>query len=399
MLCDVYWNAGKGTGLTLGNDHIEILIKKEFNAEKFRSYNAELHSREIQKDAVAMIDEQRIREAVRVILDPELKKSLLELGMIRGICVEKGLVSLTLALTTIKCPKKDAIVTEIKQVLGNLPNVAGVDVKLTTLNQEELRQLFPKHPLAGLEKVSHVLAVASGKGGVGKTTIAVNVALALDQKGLRVGLLDADVYGPSIPVMLAVDNSPEWENEIIIPAEKFGLRIMSLGMITEKGQPVVWRGPLVSKAINQLLGQVMWGDLDYLVVDLPPGTGDPSITIAQSIPNAAVLMVTTPQKVALADVRRAIELFKKFDLSIIGLVENMSYFFYGHSEKPIEIFGQGGGEKLSEEFGLPLLGKIPLDPTIGRGCDSGVPLMISFPDSEAGRIFQVIAEKVISANR
>jgi len=240
MLCDVYWNAGKGTGLTLGNDHIEILIKKEFNAEKFRSYNAELHSREIQKDAVAMIDEQRIREAVRVILDPELKKSLLELGMIRGICVEKGLVSLTLALTTIKCPKKDAIVTEIKQVLGNLPNVAGVDVKLTTLNQEELRQLFPKHPLAGLEKVSHVLAVASGKGGVGKTTIAVNVALALDQKGLRVGLLDADVYGPSIPVMLAVDNSPEWENEIIIPAEKFGLRIMSLGMITEKGQPVVW---------------------------------------------------------------------------------------------------------------------------------------------------------------
>jgi len=344
-----------------------------------------------------MIDEQRIREAVKVVLDPELKKSLLELGMIRDICVEQGQVSLTLALTTVKCPKKDDIVTELKRVLVDLPDVDGVDVTLTTLNREELKQLFPMHPLVGLEKVHHVLAVASGKGGVGKTTIAVNVALALAQKGHRIGLLDADVYGPSIPVMLAIDNLPEEENETIIPAEKFGLRIMSLGMITERGQPIVWRGPMVSKAIKQLLGQVMWGELDYLVVDLPPGTGDPSITIAQSIPSAAILMVTTPQEVALADVRRAIDLFKIFEISIVGLVENMSYFLDGHSEQPIAIFGQGGGEKLSKEFGLPLLGKIPLDLAIGRGGDSGVPLMISSPNSAAGRIFQGIAEKVISS--
>ncbi len=364
-----------------------------------RSCNAELQSGEIQKETVAMIDEQRIREAVRVVQDPELKKSLLELGMIRDICMEKGQVSLTLALTTVKCPRKDDIVAEIKQVLGNLPDVAGVDVKLSTLTREELTQLFPKHPMIGLEKVRHALAVASGKGGVGKTTIAVNVAVALAGKGHRVGLLDADVYGPSIPVMLAIDDLPEWENAVILPTEKFGLRIMSLGMLTPKGEPIIWRGPLVSKVIKQLLGEVMWGDLDYLVVDLPPGTGDPSITIAQSIPNAGVLMVTTPQEVALADVRRAIDLFKKFEMTILGLVENMSYFDCGHSEKPIEIFGQGGGEKLSKEFGLSLLGKIPIDLAIGRGGDSGVPLMISDPDSKAGRIFQVIAEKILSATR
>jgi ATP-binding protein involved in chromosome partitioning len=351
------------------------------------------------KRGVEMIDEQIIRDAVKVVMDPELEKGLLELGMIRDIAVANGLVRLTLALTTSKCPKKDAMVAEIRRVLGNLPGISGVEITLTTLSQEELRQLFPKHPLVGLGKVRHVVAVASGKGGVGKTTIAVNVALALAEKGNRVGLLDADVYGPSVPVMLAIADSPAWENQMMIPVEKFGLRIMSLGMITEKGQPVVWRGPLAAKAINQLLGQVMWGDLDYLVVDLPPGTGDPSITVAQSIPDATVLMVTTPQEVALADVRRSIKLFKKLTISIVGLVENMSGFFCGHTEKAIEIFGRGGGEKLSKEFGLPLLGKIPIDLAIGKGGDSGVPLMISAPDSEAARIFQVIAEKIMDGTQ
>jgi ATP-binding protein involved in chromosome partitioning len=171
-------------------------------------------------------------------------------------------------------------------------------------------QKKPESTMPGLRKVRHILAVASGKGGVGKTTIAVNVAFALKQKGNKVGLLDADVYGPSVPVMLGISESPGWQDKMIIPAQKFGLRIMSLGMVTEKGQPVVWRGPLVSKAISQLLGQVLWGDLDYLVVDLPPGTGDPSITMAQLLPTAGVLVVTTPQEVALADVRRSIDLFR-----------------------------------------------------------------------------------------
>ncbi|OPL14063.1 MAG: chromosome partitioning protein [Firmicutes bacterium ML8_F2] len=342
-----------------------------------------------------MIDKQSIRDALKDIREPELKKSLLELGMIRDLSLVDDKVKLTLALTTSKCPKKEAMVAEIRQVLEDLPGISGVDVTVTTLNQEELRELFPKHPLVGLERVRHVLAVASGKGGVGKTTMAVNVALALVQKGYRVGLLDADIYGPSLPVMLDLKEPPVWENQMMIPAEKFGLKIMSLGMLTEKNQSIVWRGPLVSRATNQLLEQVLWGDLDFLVVDLPPGTGDSSITIAKSIPNAAVLMVTTPQKVALADVRRSIDLFKKFDMRIVGLVENMSYFFCGHTEKPIEIFGHGGGAKLSEELDLPLLGAIPLDLQIGKGGDSGVPLMASTPDSETGRIFQAIAEEIV----
>jgi len=185
----------------------------------------------------------------------------------------------------------------------------------------------------------------------------------------------------------------------MIPVEKFGLKIMSLGMLTENNQSIVWRGPLVSKAISQFLGQVLWGELDFLVVDLPPGTGDPSITIAKSIPHANVLMVTTPQEVALADVRRSIDLFRKFDMHIVGMVENMSFFLCGHTDKPIEIFGRGGGKKLSEEYGLSLLAKIPVDLEIGKGGDSGVPLMVSVPDSETGKIFQGIAQKVMEGSR
>ena len=248
--------------------------------------------------------------------------------------------------------------------------------------------------LSGLEQVRQVLAVASGKGGVGKTTIAVNLALALAGEGLRVGLLDADVYGPSVPIMLGLQQTPKWEGKTLIPVRKFGLSIMSLGMLSEQGQAIIWRGPMVGKAIRQLLNQVRWGELDYLVIDLPPGTGDSSITVAQSIPESTVLIVTTPQEVALADVRRAVELFRKFDLKIIGLVENMSYFMCGHSSEPIEIFGRGGGKKLSKETGLPLLGSIPIEIEISKTGDSGTPLMVSVPNSETGRIFQTIAKAV-----
>jgi len=344
-----------------------------------------------------MIDEQLISNALKNILDPELKRGLLELGMIRNIRVKGSVVSLTLALTTSRCPKKDSMAAEIRRALLDMPQVEDVRITMGALTEEELKRIFPKHPLSGLDRVRSVVAVASGKGGVGKTTIAVNTALALVAKGCKVGILDADVYGPSIPLMLGLRDAPEWENEMMLPAEKYGLRVMSFGMLAENGQAIVWRGPLVAKAINQLLGQVMWGELDYLVIDLPPGTGDPSITIAQSIPDAAVLMVTTPQEVALADVRRSIELFRKFKINIIGLVENMSFFCCGHSEEPIEIFGRGGGEKMSREFGLPLLEKVPIDLEIGKGGDSGAPLMVSAPDSRTGRMFHALADRIIEA--
>ncbi len=342
-----------------------------------------------------MIDKQEVLEALKKVHEPKLKKDLVELGMIRNLIVEEGNVKLTLALTTLRCPLlKSQMVDEIKQVVGALAGVSSVDVQLAAMSGEERKKLFPRHPLAGIDKVKRTLAVASGKGGVGKTTVAVNVALALQKRGYKVGLLDADVYGPSIPLMLDILDKPGMDAGMILPVEKFGLKILSIGMMLKKGQAVIWRGPLVSGAIRQLLGDVMWGELDYLVIDLPPGTGDPSITVAKKIPEIQVLMVTTPQEVALVDVRRAVELFAKMKRPVLGFIENMSYFQQPHSTERLEIFGSGGGQKLSLETGLPLLGTIPLDMDISRSGDSGVPLMISSPDSETAHIFLDIAMKI-----
>jgi len=346
-----------------------------------------------------MTNKQGVLEALKKVHEPKLKKDLVELGMIRDLTVEEGNVKLTLALTTLRCPLKSQMVDEIKEIVGALSGVSSVDVQLAAMSGEERKKLFPKHPLAGIDKVKHTLAVASGKGGVGKTTVAVNVALALQKRGYKVGLLDADVYGPSLPIMLGISEKPEMEAGMILPAEKFGLKILSIGMMLKKGQAVIWRGPLVTGAIRQLLGDVMWGELDYLIIDLPPGTGDPSITITQEIPEMQVLMVTTPQEVALADVRRAVELFAKMKRPVLGLIENMSYFQCSHSTERLEIFGSGGGQKLSLETGLPLLGAIPIDMEISKGGDSGVPLMISSPDSETAQIFLDMAMKIGKKSR
>ncbi len=343
-------------------------------------------------ERVAMIDEERILEALQSILHPKLKKPLVDLGMIRNIVVRGEEVKLTLALQTDHGPLKENIVRKIDQTIKTLSGISHVDVNVTTLSQKEIELLFPELSLKGIEKVCNIVAVASGKGGVGKTTLAVNLAFALAGNGYKVGLLDADVYGPSVPLMLAMSEALEQKEGMILPKEKYGLRFVSLGMTAGQNEAFVWRGPIVSKTIRQLLGQVKWGKLDYLIIDLPPGTGDPSITVAQAIPHCSILMITTPQEVALADVRRAIGLFQKTGQAVVGLVENMSYFLCGHSEKPIEIFGHGGGEKLSKETGIPLLGAIPFDLKIGRGGDSGVPLLVSAPDSETGRIFQQVAK-------
>ena len=341
-----------------------------------------------------MIDEQKVREMLQGVQEPKLKKNLIELGMIKNISVTAEKIILSLALPTLKYPLKGRLVDEIRRVLAELPDLPVVDVQLTTLSVDERERLYPKPSLKGIEKVDRFLAVASGKGGVGKTSIAVNVALALAKRGHRVGLLDADVYGPNVPLMLGLSDKPHWESGMMVPVEKFGLKIMSFGMLLEEGQALIWRGPLVDKAIKQLLGEVMWGELDYLIVDLPPGTGDPSISIAQSLPKVEILMVTTPQEVALADVRRSIALFAKINRQILGLIENMSYFQADHSSEKIRIFGHGGGETLSRETGFPLLSAIPIDLAISRSGDSGVPLMISSPDSDTARLFLDIARKI-----
>lgn len=346
-----------------------------------------------------MTDEKQIRESLRTILHPKSKKPLIDLGMIRNISIKKDVVTLTLALKSERSPLRKVFIREIEKAVGVLPDVSLVQVEVIALSLEEFEQMFPKAPLKGIEHVKYFLAVASGKGGVGKTTIAVNVALALLKQGYKVGLLDADVYGPSVPLMLNISEGLDKVDKMILPKEKFGLRIVSLGMTTGQNEAFIWRGPLVSKVIHQLLDQVKWGELDYLVIDLPPGTGDPSITVAQAIPRCSILMVTTPQEVALADVRRAIGLFNKTGQTIIGLIENMSYFLCSHSEQPIDIFGRGGGEKLSRETGLPLLGTVPLDIELGKSGDNGVPLMVSTPDSETGLIFQRVARELSEKNR
>ncbi|HBG19361.1 MAG TPA: chromosome partitioning protein [Desulfobulbaceae bacterium] len=338
-----------------------------------------------------MLDENQVNKALQNVLHPKLRKSLVDIGMIRNVTIRGDVVGLTLALKSDHGPLKDKFVRDIEQLLGAIPGVAKVDIDVTSLSREESERLFPQIPLEGIEKIGRFIAVASGKGGVGKTTVAVNLAVALSRIGFRTGLLDADIYGPSVPLMLGLPESLREEGGMILPCEKHGMRIVSLGMTAGETDAFIWRGPLVSKMIRYLLGRVKWGELDFLVIDLPPGTGDPSITIAQAIPQAQILMVTTPQEVSLADVRRSITLFQRHNLQIAGLVENMSYFRCGHSADPIQIFGSGGGEKLSRETGLPLLGAIPFDLELGRSGDSGVPLMLSAPDSETGLVFQQVA--------
>ncbi len=337
------------------------------------------------------MNEKIIREKLQNIHHPKLQKSLVDLGMIRNISVSGENVNVTLALKSRHGPLVEKFIRNIKETVGALSGVSNVNVDIIALSPEEIKQLFPKTPLKGIEKVRHFIAVASGKGGVGKTTVAVNLALAFAKQGFRTGLMDADVYGPSVPLMLDLPEALEEEEGMAIPREKFNLRIVSMGMTAGQNEAFIWRGPLVAKMIRRLLGQVKWGELDYLIIDLPPGTGDPSITVAQAISQASILMVTTPQKLALADVRRAITLFKKHNLNIAGLLENMSYFQISQSEQPIEIFGRGGGEKLSKETGIPLLGAVPFNLDIGKGGEIGVPLMVAAPDSAIGRIFQHVA--------
>ncbi len=343
--------------------------------------------------------EEIIKEALKEVQDPELKKSIVELQMIKDIGIQDGKARITLALTTLGCPMKKKFVEDVERVVGKVPGIKSVHVDLTVMDKEELDRLFPKHPLLGIEKVSHFIAVASGKGGVGKTTVAINLALALSQEGFKVGLLDADLYGPSIPTMLDLAERPRFESKMIMPLEKFGLKIMSFGFFLEGAQPLIWRGPLVAKTIRQFLDDVMWGNLDYLLLDLPPGTGDPSITIAQSIPSSSVIIVTTPQEVALADVRKAIAMFEKMKIRIYGIVENMSYFSYGRSKEKIEIFGSGGGQSLSRETGIPLLGSIPIDIELRKGGDEGLPLMARAHDSETHEVFQTIARAVTGGDK
>lgn len=344
------------------------------------------------------VTKEKILDALKKVKDPGLKKDLVELGMIKDIEIAGSAVCITIALTMAGCPMKNQIKGDAEKAIKGIEGVNEVKVILTTMTSEDRAKLLGQEPsdMQGIEKVKRIIAVASGKGGVGKTTVAVNLAIALSKKGFKVGILDADMHGPDIPIMLGIDERPLGSKGMLLPIEKFGLKVISTATLAGEGVAIVWRGPLVNKAIKEFLGHVAWGELDYLIVDLPPGTGDAPITMAKLISLDGVIIVTTPQKVALADVRRCIGLFVGRDIPIFGIVENMSFLRVpGVSEEQIlEVFGSGGGEKIAKAFNIPLLGKVPLDQKIREGGDTGKPMTLD-ADSESAKIFDNIAEELL----
>ncbi len=346
------------------------------------------------------ISREDVREALSKVNDPELNKSLVDLGMIQDIEVADSAVKVTVALTMAGCPLKQKIKDDVEQAVRSLDGVDHVEVVLTTMTSEQRAKIFGKEPdpMEGIKEVSHIIAVASGKGGVGKTTVAVNLAAALKKLGYSVGILDGDLHGPDIPIMLGITERPVGFQGMLLPLENYGIKVMSTATLAGEGVPIVWRGPLVNKAIKEFLGKVKWGKLDYLLIDLPPGTGDAALTIVKSIPIDGVIVVTTPQKVAMSDVRRAIGLFKANNTRILGIVENMSYLQVPGTGEVMEIFGAGGGEKMAKAFKVPLLGKIPLEPQVREGGDIGEPVALK-GEGEAPKVFEEIAHAVENMSR
>ncbi len=329
-------------------------------------------------------------KALRNVMEPELQRDLVSLGMIKNLCIEGGKVSFTIELTTPACPLVPQIKRSAGQEVRKVPGVEVVHIE-TTANVPPARGSGEKAPIRG---VKNIVAVSSGKGGVGKSTVAVNLAVALARMGARAGLCDADIYGPNVPLMMGISDRPRAAaGGKILPLESYGVKVMSMGFLTESDAPLVWRGPMVHQAIQTFLRQVEWGELDYLVIDLPPGTGDAQLTLVQTVPLAGSIIVTTPQDVALADVRKAILMFRQVNVTVLGVIENMSYFACPHCGERTYIFSRGGGRRISENFGTALLGEVPLDTAVREGGDSGRPVVVENSDSPAALALMEVARQ------
>lgn len=329
-------------------------------------------------------------QALLSVKDPELGRDVVSLHMIDGVSVEGGKVTFTLNLTTPACPLKSRLEEAARKAVMSVPGVT--EVRMTTGSVVlATRDLSHQGLLKG---VKNIVAVASGKGGVGKSTVTVNLAVALAASGAKVGILDADVYGPNIPHMMGVERSPEVRDELILPPSAHGVKVASLGFFYKDETPVIWRGPLVAGAVKQLLTQVDWGEIDYLVCDLPPGTGDAALTLAQTVPLAGIVIVTTPQEAALSIAAKALAMFKRLDVPIIGVVENMSYFVCPHCGGRSEIFSNGGGRKIALDQNIDFLGEIPLVTSVREQSDAGVPIVVAKPGSPESVIFKDFAFRV-----
>jgi len=312
-----------------------------------------------------------VYEALRRVEDPEHHRSILSLNLVRSLVVREGAISLVVSLLRPEESYRQVLERGIRETIGRLQGVQSFDLKFDATTPGG-RHLQEKQPIAG---VKHLVAVASGKGGVGKTTVAVNLAIALGKLGARVGLLDADVYGPNVPLMLGTTEQPRALAEnVIVPVEAYGVRLISMGLLNPGDRPLIWRGPMLHGVMQQFLRSVQWGELDYLIIDLPPGTGDVQLSLVQSVAVTGAVIVTTPSIVALADVRKAIEMFRQVNVGILGIVENMSYFSCPHCEQRIDVFGHGEGASMAKTFGVPMLGEIEIDPQIRIGGDTGKPV-------------------------
>jgi ATP-binding protein involved in chromosome partitioning len=337
-----------------------------------------------------MVTVDQVLSSLKKVVDPELHKDIVSMGMIKDLSINDGKVAFTLELTTPACPFNSDIEQDVRTAISGL-GVKDLNMRVTARVMEG-RALDMDNLLPG---VKNIIAIASGKGGVGKTTVSVNLGLALAKTGAKVGILDADIYGPSVPLMLGLKASPEVVNNKIQPPETDGVKVISMGFFYEQSQQAgIYRGPIVSGIVKQFLTDVNWAELDYLIIDLPPGTGDAPLTIAQTIPITGILIVTTPQDVAMNVAVKAIGMFNKLNVPIIGVVENMSYLKCPHCSEQIYLFGQGAGKKISEEFNVPFIGEIPLHPRIREGSDLGKPAVASEPESVQSHAFIKAAKLV-----
>jgi ATP-binding protein involved in chromosome partitioning len=342
------------------------------------------------------VTKEQILEALQVVIDPDLHRSIVDLGFVQNLRVCDGNAAFDIELTTPACPVREELQQQAEDAVLAIPGINQVSITMTaqTRRPPEIQNLIPG--------VKNAIAVASGKGGVGKSTTAVNLAIALSQTGATVGLMDADIYGPSIPIMMGVPEGEQPDGQEfpdgtqrIFPLERHGVKLMSVGFLTEKGSPIIWRGPMISKMVQTFLGSVVWGELDYLIIDLPPGTGDTQLSLVQNAPLSGAVIVTTPENVALEDVVRAGRMFEKMaatgtPVPILGIVENMSWFETPGGER-IELFGSGGGQRAAEMFDVPLLGQVPRVLEITSGGDAGAPITAADPENPVSEIYREIA--------
>jgi ATP-binding protein involved in chromosome partitioning len=339
------------------------------------------------------VTEAAVLEALKAVQDPDLHRDIVSLKFIKNLRIDGGRVAFSIELTTPACPVKDLMRDQAREVVSRVPGVTDVIVEMTAQVRSTLSADLGKAPVPGIK---NIIAVGAGKGGVGKTTVAVNLAIALSQYGGRVAMIDGDIYGPNVPIMLGVRAQlmTDAEGKKIVPAEQYGIKLVSMAFLTNDDAPVIWRGPMLHGVIQQFFRDVRWEDIDYLIVDMPPGTGDVALSLSQTVPVSGAVVVTTPQTVSLADTRRAVRMYQKLNVPTLGLIENMSHFICPECRHESDIFGKGGGETLANELNVPFLGRVPIYEPIRIGGDTGVPITIGEPTSPASQAFRTTAERL-----